>query len=219
MTTNQDDPLGEAVRLLLRPKPPTPTATPRVAVLNPGDGTLSQLIRRCGLDVVHERSATDLRVDFGKVPVYDLVAANIPDDPKERADVLELTARFLYGRRPLSFLFVSERLIGPDFLRATHEKLWRMGYKFIGGDARTGAWGETGRDSCTYLVGSLDGLPSLWSSGLAPEQDKSGKESSEGQDEPLNKYLNIMTWQEINEPPTLTLGDIVKSVARYGRED
>ena len=211
MTTRPNDPFGDTVRALFRPEPPTPSATPRVAVLNPGDGTLSQLLKDCGLVVVHERTTKQMKIDLDKLPVYDLVAANIPEDPKEQENVLELTARFLYRRRPLSFLFVAERM-GPDFLKATDKKLWRMGYQFSIGDAQPGAWG---RKNCAYLIGTLDGLPSIWPQKITA----SSGGPDEGLDESLDKYQNILGWQKVNEPPVVTLEEIIKTVANHGRGD
>ena len=161
MTASRNDPVGDTIRALLRPEPPTPTTIPRVAVLSPGDGTLRHVIEQAGLVVIHEWATKRTKINFDRIPVFDLVAANIPEDPKERAEVLELTARFLYIRRPFSFLFVGESM-GPDFLRATDEKLWRMGYQLSIGDARPEVWREAGMDTCTFLVGFLDGAPSLW---------------------------------------------------------
>lgn len=218
MTASRHDPVGDTIRALFRPESPTPTTIPRVAVLGPGDGALRHIIEQAGLVVVHERTTKRTKINFDRIPVFDLVAANIPEDPKERAEVLELAARFLWIRRPISFLFVGDSM-GPDFLRATDEKLWRMGYQLSIGDARPEVWREAGIDTCTFLVGFLDGAPTLWPLKLIAEEEGNNKASNEGHDEPLDKCQRNLGKEEVDESPGLTLEDVVKRLAQYVSED
>ena len=205
----RDDPLGDAIRAILSPKPPEPTATPRVALLNPGDGTLKRVLEGSGLEVVHEHTPKERndKLDFGRIPVFDLIAAYINEDPGEVNKTLELVARFLHIRRPKSFVLVGEA-IDQALMSAVHVKTWRMGYGLVKGDALIALGEDSGRGQCSVLVGTLDGVLPDWQPRFIPGPEARIKESDEGQDEPLDKYSDMQM-----------LGGVIGAVIQYIRED
>ena len=108
MTENLEG-LGDALRIVVRPPLPPIPATPRVAVLHSGDSAICQTVRDAGLEVAHDYQpeTVDDYLDFDRVPAFDLVVAALTEAPEGRERNLETAYRFLYIRRPASFVLVA----------------------------------------------------------------------------------------------------------------
>ncbi len=189
---NPPEGLGDAFRTVMRPPPFPIPATPRVAVLCPEGGDIGQTIRDAGLEVVHSHKPETGgdHLDFDRIPPFDLVVTTLPDAPSDRGRALELTFRFLYIRRPASFVLVGKGQ-EPDveLARFVRSKTQRMGYQVKGGSAG-------GR---SFTVGTMGGMGVfVWPPGVVPRRRRkqSAGENNEGSDEgPLTVI------QELRRPP------------------
>ena len=134
-----DEALDDTVDALLRPIPPPPSATLRVADLYCGDGELGQFgqlgqaAKAAGLDVVYRRepeSPTE-HLDFELIPSFDFLTASMPDTSGGREDAIDFVLRFLRVRRPAAFLLMTKNLNGggKGFLRSVRGKTNRLGYR------------------------------------------------------------------------------------------
>ena len=161
MTTERfENDVGRTVRSLFRPEAPAPSATPRVAVLYPGDGTLTKAVADAGLEVTYSHTPEDEheKLDISKLPLFDLLAANLPDDDQGREDVLEFVFRFLWVRRPLAFLLVgNERGESTErsFVARIESKYERMGYYNVQRATSIPGVGMPGEEGLTYFLGTL----------------------------------------------------------------
>lgn len=203
------DKMGDATRALFRPASPEPTDIIRVAILYPNGDALNQAISNEGLEVAYSHTPKhyDEKLDFKKIPEFDLVVANLPEDEKAKVEVMRYVSRYLYIRRPVSFVLISERN-DVKFLDFAHERTWRMGYELSSYNAIPGDWG--GSDRCEVLIGALPGHAPPWPSGL---QATSDKDDNEGPDGSLDKC------QEISEQPVMELEYIIRVVARHVKEE
>ena len=218
MTSNHDwdeilkpDPIGDTVRALFGPKPPTPTATLRVAVLYPEGVDLAKAAREGGLDVAYEHmpDKPNDKLDISKLPEFDLVAANLPDDNQGRDDVVAFLFRFLWVRRPLAFLMVGgiqDELTERGLVERMEAKYDRMGYVVQRASAITGV-GLPEEDELTFFFGERVGEGFPWW-GFARPRRQSGENNNvtgEGSgdepsiDTPESGRLNLPITQEIME--------------------
>lgn len=202
------DKMGDAVRAVFRPTSPVPTDRVRVAVLYPGDEALNQAITDAGLEVTysHIPEHHDEKLDFGKIPDFDLVVANLPEDAEAKVDAMRYVSRYLYVRRPVSFVLVCE---GDDaeFQEFAHERTWRMGYTLSTYGATAKDWG--GDERRVVLIGALPGHAPPWPSGLQVKSD----DYNEGPEGSLDKY------QEVSGRPALGLEQVIRTVAQHVREE
>ena len=135
--TSDSNPLygrfDDMVDALLRPVPPPPSATLRVADLYCGNGELGQAARDAGLEVVYtyEPGGVTEHLDFGIIPPFDFLTATMPSTNDMREEALEFVLRFLRVRRPDTFLLMSEHLNGDGagFIRLVRNKTRRLGYR------------------------------------------------------------------------------------------
>lgn len=148
----------DTVDALLRPIPPPPSATLRVADLYCGDrelgqlGQLGQAAKDAGLDVVYARepeSAAE-RLDFELIPPFDSLTASMPDTNgghSGRGDAVDFVLRFLRVRRPAAFLLMTKNLNGggKGFLRSVRSKTNQLGYRV----------NNAGQNGHAFVVGAL----------------------------------------------------------------
>lgn len=127
--------IGRTVDALLRPRTPFPTS----GILRVADlGGMSDAARDAGLEVVYAHPAGEeiLNIsDQSRVPAFDLLAADLGDNPD---DVFAFALRFLRVRRPVAFLLVDEANggnIGAEFLGTIEAQTQRLGYRIYGQDA------------------------------------------------------------------------------------
>ena len=122
----------DIIDALLRPTPPPPSATLRVADLYSGDGRLGRAAEGAGFDVVYRSEPDSARglLDFDDIPPFDIVTANMPDADNEREDALEFVLRFLRVRRPETFLMMGTGWAtdGVVFTKLVKDKTRRLGY-------------------------------------------------------------------------------------------
>ena len=147
MSDNLPDSFAETVDALMRPTPP-PSATIRVADLFSGDGGLGSAAESAGFDIVYRDTAM-VRPNFGNMPPFDIVTANMPDGDDERKDALRFVMRFLSVRRPETFLMMGRgwNTDGAAFLRDVRSETRPLGY----------AVSKTGIDSAAehgFIIGA-----------------------------------------------------------------
>ena len=205
-----NDEFGDAIRAVFRPASPEPTDTTRVALLYPKDDELKQAINDAGLVITYSHTPKhyDEKLDFEKVPDFDLVVANLPDDSKAKVEAMRYVSRYLYIRRPVSFVLVSERF-DSKFLEFAQERTWRMGYELSNHNAIMGDRAEP--KLFAVLIGALPGHAPPWPSGL---QAGSDKDDNEGPDRSLDKCQEIFGRQ-----PMMGLEHVIRVVARHVREE
>ena len=127
--SNADDQFTNIVDSLMRPTPPPPSATIRVADLFSTDGRLGRAAEGAGFAVVY-RDTVMKRPNFGSIPPFDIVTANMPDGDNGRADALGFVMRFLGVRRPETFLMMGRgwNTDGAAFLRDVRNETRPLGY-------------------------------------------------------------------------------------------
>ena len=160
-----EDEFNNIVDALVRPAPPPPSATLRVADLYCGDGELGQAAEDAGLDVVYRRepeSPTEY-LDFKRIPPFDFLTASMPDTDDGRGEAVDFVLRFLRVRRPAAFLLMGKDLngSGEGFLVFVRGKTRRLGYRVnnagLNGGKGKGAGHHTGQngDGHAFVVGAL----------------------------------------------------------------
>ena len=200
MTENLEG-LGDALRIVVRPPLPPIPATPRVAVLHSGDSAICQTVRDAGLEVAHDYQpeTVDDYLDFDRVPAFDLVVAALTEAPEGRERNLETAYRFLYIRRPASFVLVAPgQEIDAALVRHVQGKTKRMGYR-----ARGAVGG--GRN---FTVGTLGGGPPfIWPPGIVPRQRRRQLAASndEGPDEGPLEVIGTISHPVIESPEVATI--------------
>lgn len=211
------DPIGDTVRTLFRPASPTPTDRVRVALLY-GDKALNQAINDSGLEITHSRTPKhiDEKLDFAKIPAFDLVVANLPNDSKARIEAFRYVTRYLYVRRPVSFVLVGKQS-SAEFLEFANERTWRMGYQLLSGGVQPTNPGKQGTEA--YIIGTLEGYSPGWPIGFTQGASDNTKESDEGPDGSLDKYQEIPGLQRVVGLPVLTVGEVIEATARPRGED
>ena len=129
MSDNLPDQFTNIVDSLMRPAPPPPSATIRVADLFSADGGLGRAAEGAGFAVVY-RDTVMKRPNFGSIPPFDIVTANMPDGDNERTDALEFVMRFLGVRKPETFLMMGRgwNTDGAAFLRDVRNETRPLGY-------------------------------------------------------------------------------------------
>ncbi len=166
--TTEENPLhgrfDEIVESLMRPAPPPPSATLRVAVLYSDDGWLEQAVRDGGLEMTYSHNPTSYReiFDFGDIPFFDIVIAAMPDTRRKRHEALQFVMRFLRVRRPDTFLLVgTEQLGDAKFLSIVEQETNPYGYEVISIGKESGIFSDD--DPLAFVVGMLyldpSGLP------------------------------------------------------------
>lgn len=218
MTGKGPHDLGDATRAVMRPAPPEPADTVRVAILYPQGDALAKAIEEAGVTVAYSHTPEhyEEKLDFEKVPVFDLVAANLPEDGEAKVEAMRYVSRYLYVRRPVSFVLVCEKNDN-EFLGFVHERTWRMGYELSAGEAHPNNSGRPGQEKRAVVVGSLPGYAPSWPSGFTPTADRDSDD--EGTGGVLDKYQGMEARQGVQELPTLTLGEVIRVVAQRGGED
>lgn len=214
------DPIGDTVRALFRPASPTPTLTDRVRVaLLYSDKALNQAINESALEITysHTPKHIDEKLDFAKIPAFDLVVANLPDDSKAKIEAFRYVTRYLYVRRPVSFALFGERN-DAEFLNFALERTWRMGYRLSVGNALPATPVKRGADQA-FIVGTLEGYSPGWPLGFTQGADDSNRESDEGPDGSLDKYQELSGLQRVDGLPVLTVGKVIEASARPRGED
>ena len=128
----QPDRFTDTVDALMRPTPPPPSATIRVADLFSSDGRLGKAAEGAGFRVVYRAEPKNSRekFDFADIPPFDIVTAKIPDGDDEQADALEFVLRFLRVRRPETFLMMGAGWAtnGVVYTKTVQDKTTRLGY-------------------------------------------------------------------------------------------
>ncbi len=225
MTSNRDwdeilkpDPLGDTVRALFRPEPPAPTATLRVVVLYPEGVDLAKAARDGGLDVVYEHTPgkPNEKLDISKLPEFDLVAANLPDDNQGREGVIEFVFRFLWVRGPLAFLMVGgaqDEIKERGLVERMEARYERMGYVVQRASSVPGI-GLPEEDHLTYFVGTMvdEGFP--WP-GIVRPRRQTGDTSREEEGSSDEPSTSISDSQRFGLSVTQ---QVVERVVRFLRE-
>ena len=222
MTTERfENDVGRTVRSLFRPEAPVPSATPRVAVLYPGDGTLAKAVADAGLEVTYSHTPEDEhdKLDISKLPLFDLIAANLPDDDQGREDVLEFVFRFLWVRRPVAFLLVgNERGESTErgLVARIESKYERMGYYNVQRASSIPGVGMPGEERLTYFLGTLieEGFP--WPGLLVrprrnEETEQAGVEGG-SEDDPPKSIPGVRHLVSVRQ-------EIILRTGRFIRED
>ena len=156
MTDPPHEAFDDTVDALLRPIPPPPSATLRVADLYCGDGELGQLgqlgqaAKDAGLDVVYTREPEipTEHLDFELIPPFDFLTASLPYADNERKEAVEFVLRFLRVRRPAAFLLMHDRN-GDGFLPFIRGKTRRLRYRVS----------NVGQNGHIFIAGALRAPP------------------------------------------------------------
>ena len=113
------------------------------------DAGLGKAAEDAGFDIVYRDTAM-VRPNFGNIPPFDVVTANMPDGDKERADALGFVMRFLGVRRPEAFLMMGAgwNTNGVVFTKLVQDETRPLGYTVT----KTGIDSETERG---FIIGAL----------------------------------------------------------------
>ena len=95
----------DLVDAMTTPKPP-PSATIRVAELHFGNRGLAPAIRTAGMEVAATLDGTRELPDFDTMPPFDLVVADVTEEPSQWQASIDYVMRFLRVRRPVAFMLL-----------------------------------------------------------------------------------------------------------------